>query len=75
LRLPGSRIGWFSNPFLLAALGVTIGAQILAVYWSPLQTLLRTVPIGLSEWYWIGLFALPILIIPELLKILSQREK
>ncbi|MGB5864595.1 MAG: cation-transporting P-type ATPase, partial [Sulfitobacter sp.] len=42
LRLPGSRIGWLSNPFLLLALGVTLGAQVLAVYWGPLQVMLHT---------------------------------
>lgn len=62
------RIGWFSNPFLLLALALTLGAQMLAVYWPPLQTLLRTVPIGWAEWQMIGLFVLPIIIVPELLK-------
>ncbi|MHA6323644.1 cation-translocating P-type ATPase [Roseivivax sp. CAU 1753] len=70
LRLPGWRIGWFSNPFLLGALAVTLCAQMLAIYWPPLQVLLRTVPIGSSEWIWIGLFTLPIVIVPEILKTL-----
>ena len=76
LRLPCWRIGWLSNPFLLAALVLTLGAQLLAVYWPPLQLLLRTVPMGLEEWRWIALFTLPILIVPEVLKtILAQRTK
>ena len=70
LRLSNFRVGWFSNPFLLIALVVTIGAQMMAVYWPPLQVLLRTVPIGVAEWQWIGLFALPILIVPEILKMI-----
>ena len=74
LHLPGWRIGWFSNPFLLLALTVTIGAQVLAIYWPPLQVMLHTVPIGLAEWQWIVLFSLPILIVPEMLKaIFGQR--
>lgn len=68
LRHPGWRIGWFSNPFLLAALVVTLGAQMLAVYWAPLQVMLRTVPLGADEWIWIGVFALPIVILPEAVK-------
>jgi Ca2+-transporting ATPase len=71
LRLPSWRIGWFSNPFLLLALTVTLGAQVLAVYWPPLQVLLHTVPIGVDEWTLIGIFALPILVVPELLKAVS----
>lgn len=75
LRLPGHKIGWFSNPFLLIALTVTLVAQMLAVYWAPLQVMLHTVPIGLDEWQWIALFSLPILIVPEALKaILSARN-
>ena len=73
LRLPGWRIGWFSNPFLLVALTVTLGAQVLAVYWAPLQVLLRTVPMGMDEWVLIGAFTLPILVVPEVLKVLGLR--
>jgi Ca2+-transporting ATPase len=68
LRLTTWRIGWLTNPFLLAALAITLGAQVLAVYWPPLQVLLHTVAIGLDEWLLIGAFALPIIIMPELLK-------
>jgi len=74
LHLTSWRIGWFSNPFLLAALAVTLGAQMLAVYWPPLQLLLHTVPIGVDEWTLIGLFVLPILIVPELFKALGLRR-
>ena len=78
LRLPGWRIGWFSNPFLLAALAVTLSAHVLAVYWPPLQVLLHTVPMGVGEWTLIGIFALPILVVPEVPKALGlmlQRTK
>lgn len=68
LRWPGIKIGWFSNPFLLVALAVTLGMQVLAVYWAPLQVMLKTVPMGASEWQWIAMFALPILVVPEVLK-------
>ncbi|WP_299732639.1 cation-transporting P-type ATPase [uncultured Tateyamaria sp.] len=70
LRLTSWRIGWFSNPFLLIALAVTLGAQVAAVYWPPLQLLLHTVPIGGDEWLLIGAFALPILVVPEIAKAL-----
>ncbi len=68
LRLPCWRIGWLSNPFLLLALAVTLGAQMLAVYWPPLQVLLHTTAIGLAEWQLILLFALPIVVVPEVIK-------
>jgi Ca2+-transporting ATPase len=68
LHLPGARIGWLSNPLLLAALAATLAAQGMAVYWPPMQVLLHTVPLGLGEWQLIALFALPILIVPEVIK-------
>ena len=70
LHLPCWRIGFFTNPFLLAALTVTIGAQVAAVYWPPLQALLHTVPLQGDQWMLIGLLVLPILLVPEILKTL-----
>lgn len=75
LQMPGWRIGWFSNPFLLVALTMMLGAQMLAIYWPPLQAMLRTEPMGLDEWVWIGVFALPILIVPEVLKTLWAKPQ
>ncbi len=74
LHLTSWKIGWFSNRFLIAALAATLGAQVLAVYWPPLQALLRTVPIGMNEWALIALFVLPILIIPDVYKSISARS-
>ncbi len=75
LRLSSFRIGWFSNPFLWGALVVTLGAQGLAVYWPPLQVLLRTVPIGFDEWQWILMFAIPIVVVPELIKAILPAQR
>lgn len=75
LRAPCSRIGWTSNPFLLGALALTLGAQVAAVYWAPLQTLLQTTGLGWAEWQMIALFTLPLIIVPELIKtILFKRH-
>ena len=74
LRSPCSRIGWASNPFLLLALAVTLSAQVAAVYWPPLQTLLHTTGLSLAEWQMIGLFTLPLIIMPELVKMILIRR-
>lgn len=66
--LPCWRLGWFSNPKLMLALIAMIGAQIAAVYWAPLQTLLRTAPLGWEHWQVIGLLTLPLVVVPELIK-------
>ena len=73
LRLTSWRIGWFSNPFLLGALLITVSAQVLAVYWAPLQVLLRTAPMGVAEWGLIALFAVPVLVVPEAFKAVRLR--
>ncbi|MEM9786122.1 MAG: cation-transporting P-type ATPase [Pseudomonadota bacterium] len=73
LRAPCSRIGWASNRFLLLALFVTLSAQVVAVYWSPLQTLLHTTALSWAAWQIIGLFTLPLIILPELFKMIRER--
>ena len=64
------RIGWFSNRLLIAALVAMIGAQLAAIYWPPLQVLLKTAPLGWAEWRMIALAALPLLVVPEIVKAL-----
>ncbi|MCB1336271.1 MAG: HAD-IC family P-type ATPase [Maritimibacter sp.] len=72
---PNFRIGWFSNPLLIAALLAMVGAQLAAVYWPPMQALIRTAPLGVEHWQMIGLFALPLLVVPEVAKaMLSARR-
>ena len=68
LRQPCMVIGWLSNRLLLVALFITLSLQVAAVYWPPLQLLLHTTAIGMDQWLMIGALALPLLIIPELLK-------
>lgn len=75
LRAPCTRIGWTSNPFLLLALAATLGAQVAAVYWPPLQALLQTTGLGLAEWQMIGLFTLPLVVIPEVVKFILYRRQ
>ncbi|MEL6103069.1 MAG: cation-transporting P-type ATPase [Pseudomonadota bacterium] len=68
LTQPCHVIGWASNRLLLAAFSISFGLQIAAVYWAPLQTLLRTVPLGVDQWIPILALALPLIILPELAK-------
>ncbi len=74
LRSPCWQIGWLSNRTLIAALFVTIGAQVVAVYWAPLQVLLHTVPLDAAHWIMIALLALPLIIVPELVKTLWRQR-
>ena len=70
LRHPCSRLGWFSNPGLLVAVALMLSVQLAAVYWPPLQILLHTVPLSLDHWITIGVLAMPLIVIPELFKLI-----
>ena len=68
LQEPLSKIGFFSNPWLMLAVVVTVGLQVCVVYIPFLQKALHTVPIGISDWFLIFLVALPILPLTETFK-------
>ncbi|MEL6619613.1 MAG: cation-transporting P-type ATPase [Pseudomonadota bacterium] len=74
LQRPVSRIGWFSNRTLIIAFSVSVGLQVAAVYWPPLQALLRTVPLAFEHWVTIGLLSAPLILVPELGKYLLNRR-
>ncbi|KUF11827.1 cation-translocating P-type ATPase [Pseudoponticoccus marisrubri] len=69
-RLPMARIGYASNRPLLIAFAVTMSLQALAIYWPPLQVMLRTVPLGPDHLLVLAGLALPLLLVPELFKTL-----
>ncbi len=73
LREPCWRIGWTSNPFLLLALGVTLALQVLAITWPPLQLLLHTTTPELEHLVLVALLALPLIVVPDLIK--SRRPR
>ena len=68
LREPVARIGWLSNPWVLAAWSLTIGLQVCAVYVPFLQDALHTVPLGWRDWGLIFLLATPIFLLTESFK-------
>ncbi|MGP6088915.1 cation-translocating P-type ATPase [Antarctobacter jejuensis] len=71
-RLPLSRIGYLSNRPLLIAFSATMGMQVAAVYWPPLQRLLHTVPLNWEQLGLLGALALPLVVVPELVKIATS---
>ncbi len=69
LHGPIAAIGWFSNPWLLAAIAAMMGLQVLAVHLPFLQTVLHTVPLAPRDWALIAGITLPLFVVPELYKI------
>jgi Ca2+-transporting ATPase len=66
--MPLSKIGVFSNPWVLLAWSATILLQVCAVYLPFMQDALHTSPLGLADWALIFGLALPVLAVPELYK-------
>lgn len=58
----------FSNRHLIAAVLFGWGMLVAAIYWAPLQTLLRTVPLSIHYWIMMICFGIFNLILMEMLK-------
>lgn len=65
----------FSNKFLVAALFVVIGLQMLAVYHPFMQGILKTVPLAFTDWLWAAAVALSIIAAEEIRKAFSRMKK
>ncbi len=74
LHEPLLRLGFFSNPWVLAAWSLTIGMQVCAIYVPFLQEALHTVPLGWQDWGMIIVIALPVLVVTEIYKWLNSRR-
>ncbi|BDY12519.1 HAD-IC family P-type ATPase [Hydrogenimonas cancrithermarum] len=68
LHAPIPVIGFFTNPWVLGAWMLTVGAQVAAVYVPFLQNALHTVPLRWEDWLLIFEVALPIFVVVELYK-------
>jgi Ca2+-transporting ATPase len=44
---------FFKNKFLLVSVLISLLLQLLAIYWAPLQNILKTVPLDVTDWTWI----------------------
>lgn len=67
--------GFLRNRFLIAATGLVVGLQMLAVYAPPFQRILRTTPLGLRDWGLILLVSLSIVAVEEIRKIFVRLTK
>jgi Ca2+-transporting ATPase len=68
LRYPLAKVGFFSNPWLLAALGGVVALQALVVYHPWFQAFLSTVPLAAADWLVLAAISIPILAAGEIWK-------
>lgn len=73
--VPLYKLGLLSNPWLLVAVGVSVGLQAAAVYTPVLQNALNTVPLRMLDWLILLLIAAPIFVLPECFKWLRTRKE
>ena len=74
LRQPLSKIGFWTNPWVLIGWGLMISAQVAAVYNPLLQKLLHTVPLRWQDWLLMFAVAVPIFLVVEGIKVLRTRQ-
>jgi len=75
LHRPFWRVRFLSNPWLLLAVAGTFGLQVLAIYTPILQEALKTVPLHFNDWIAIFAFALPVIVLPEIVKLILPNTK
>ncbi len=74
LRQPLRKVGFWTNPWVLAAWTLTIGLQVAAVYTPFLQKLLHTVPLRWQDWLLMLAVAVPIFLVVEGIKLVRTRR-
>jgi P-type Ca2+ transporter type 2C len=63
-----------ANPWALGAIPLVIALQLAAVYWEPLRTVLRTVPLAPGDWLVVfGLSALPA-VVGQITELVQERR-
>ncbi|MCX7912511.1 MAG: calcium-transporting P-type ATPase, PMR1-type [Dehalococcoidales bacterium] len=67
------KLGFFSNRWLIYAIGAGIALQMTVIYAPPLQKLFYTVPLGPGDWGIIVLMAASVLVVEELRKLIAPR--
>jgi Ca2+-transporting ATPase len=68
------RIPFFSNMYLIYSAFVVIILQFLAIYWQPLQIVLKTVPLSSKDWVLIFVTCISIIISDEIRKLVYSKK-
>lgn len=66
------KIPFFSNMYLVWATTIIVALQILAVYWGPLQFVLKTVPLSFTDWILAIGVAASVVVVDEVRKVFSR---
>ena len=75
LHAPLCKIGFFSNPWLLAAVVFVLSLQVFAVYNPAMQNALNTVPLEPKDWLIIVAVSLPVFFGSEIIKTVKLNRR
>jgi Ca2+-transporting ATPase len=75
LHAPLRNTGLLTNRYLLGAIGLMLALQLGAMYTPFTQSALHAAPIAAMDWLLIGLLSLPLLAVPELIKLSRWRAR
>ncbi|MBE0429017.1 MAG: HAD-IC family P-type ATPase [Thermoleophilia bacterium] len=76
MKLSIFAIGFFTNRLLLLGLSAGIGLQLMAVYLPGSEPVFGTVPLALTDWFFIAAVASSVLVVDELIKLVYRiRER
>ncbi len=74
-RTPIGRIGWFSNPWLIGAIGFSLTLHLTAVYVPFMQEALSTAALGATPWIVLACASILFIAVPEALKRSRRRRE
>jgi P-type Ca2+ transporter type 2C len=66
---------FFSNVYLIGAVLISVIFQVIAIYWPPLQKVLKTESLNLTHWFLIIMVCLTVILLIEIIKIIFFRNK
>lgn len=70
-------LGWkraIANPWALGALPLVISLQLLSVYWPPLASVLRTVPLATTDWLVVAGLSIAPGVVGQLTELVQERR-
>ncbi|MCL7412204.1 MAG: cation-transporting P-type ATPase [ANME-2 cluster archaeon] len=73
-QYPLTRIGVFSNRYLIGAVGLSALLQMCVLYTSPLQLIFDTVPLGVHDWVIVLSVSAMVFVIVEGMKVIRNRR-
>jgi len=64
----------WKNPWLCGAVLLSFGLHVLIIYTPVVKDIFGTAPLDATEWMWVFIYSLPVLLIEEIIKFINRRN-